>query len=461
MRRTIFIQVPQGLSGDMEPQVGWVVQEAGQQPGPVFYGDLATASNHASGCKVVVLVSAFDVLLTQVDLPAMNKQRLAKAIPYALEEKVIPDLEELHFASGRRNDNNLLACTAVETRHMDAWLQRFRQVGLHPDVICTDAELVELQEHSWSILANTGQLAALKILVRFDDQKALALDLENLPLLLGSVFDALAEDKQPRKINLLLSDDQPNRQNLISLDNEILDNDAEATVNQTGSPAEEQRYDGNSIAQELLQELKAFCDKHQIEFDFTPSEQAYLAIMASNYDDAKVTNLLQGEYSRSEQLGKLFRPWRAAAAVLAAWIILQGGLFIGEYQRLAKRDKELRQQISQVFRSAFPETKTIVDPKLQMERGLKQLQQGNIAKVSLFSLLTKAGKILKESKSVTLTSMRYTGGKLDVDLEITDLESLDHLKERLIKEAELEVDIVSASARDQKVESRLQLKSSS
>lgn len=460
MRRKIFIQIPRDffVNPEIEPHVGWVVQEAGQVPGPVYYGDLATAANHATGCKVVVVVSGYDVLLADVDLPVMNKQRLTKAIPYALEELVISDLEEVHFAVGPRLSNARVACAVVERSLLEIWLQRFKQAGLHPDVICSDAGLVQRQEDSWCLLANSNLLAQHSILLRFDEQRAMALDLENLLILLASVYDSSGEADRPKRLNLVLSEDQLQRQNLISFDDaeSILDNDNEPTINQAACAD-----DVHAVAEELLQELKTFCNKHEIEFEYTPSEQSYLAIMAQNYNESSCINLLQGEYSRSEQLGKLFRPWRAAAATLAAWLLLQGGVFVSDYQQLAKQNRELRQQIGEVFRTAFPEVKTIVDPKLQMERGLKQLQQGGGNQVSLFSLLAQSGKILSESQSVTLTSIRYTGGKLDVDLQITDLESLDALKERLTKEANLSVDIVSASARDNKVESRLQLKQSS
>ena len=82
MRRQIFIYV-NGEHLDVEDDslpVCWVVREAGQIPGLVYYGDLKTAANHATGCRVVVLVSGINILLTHVGLPAMNKQRLARAI---------------------------------------------------------------------------------------------------------------------------------------------------------------------------------------------------------------------------------------------------------------------------------------------------------------------------------------------------------------------------------------------
>jgi general secretion pathway protein L len=53
--------------------------------------------------------------------------------------------------------------------------------------------------------------------------------------------------------------------------------------------------------------------------------------------------------------------------------------------------------------------------------------------------------------------LRFKGSKLDVDVNMPDLQSLDKLKQRLSEEAKLNVEIVSASSRDGKVESRLSL----
>ncbi|MDH5326756.1 MAG: type II secretion system protein GspL [Gammaproteobacteria bacterium] len=456
MKRKIFIKIPSNFAAEGQSRLAWVVQEPGQMPGPLFYGDAATASNHATACKVIVLVSGFDILLTDVALPVMNKQRLTKALPFAMEEQLVSDLDLLHFATGRRTATGTISCAVLERTVLESWLRKFKQAGLHPDVICSEAELLPYEEGNWSVVADTGDLGELRISLRLDEQKALTLDLENLPHFLAGQYEALDDEQRPEKLSLVLTEDQSNRQTLISLDDAILVDGSEPTIDQPAGV-----HNGNAIAQEVLQELKEFCKKHDIAFDFTPSEQSHLSVLAQQYEDGRVTNLLQGEYSRSEQLGKMLRPWRAAAAVLAAWMLLQSGLFVSEYRQLASEEQELRNQITQVFKQAFPETRSIVDPKLQMEKGLRQLQQGSVTNVSLFSLLSQAGKIFNETQSVTLNSIRFDGGKLDVDIHIADLESLDKLKARLINEAKLEVDIVSASSRDQKVESRLQLKQSS
>ena len=107
MKRQIFIHLGDPtLSGTMPDDVYWFVQEPGQTAGPVYHGDLKTAANHALGCRVVVFVSGVEVVLTDVALPNMNKQKLLKAIPFALEEQLASDVEDNHFAMGDRQQED-------------------------------------------------------------------------------------------------------------------------------------------------------------------------------------------------------------------------------------------------------------------------------------------------------------------------------------------------------------------
>jgi general secretion pathway protein L len=58
---------------------------------------------------------------------------------------------------------------------------------------------------------------------------------------------------------------------------------------------------------------------------------------------------------------------------------------------------------------------------------------------------------------MSLRGVRYKSKKLDLDIEIADLQTLDELKLRLVKEAGLQVEIISASAKGGKVDGRLQI----
>ena len=57
----------------------------------------------ATGRRVAVILPASEVLATDSDAPAKSAAKLAQVIPYALEERVADEIENLHFAIGDRD----------------------------------------------------------------------------------------------------------------------------------------------------------------------------------------------------------------------------------------------------------------------------------------------------------------------------------------------------------------------
>ncbi|NIV38091.1 MAG: hypothetical protein GWN58_54360, partial [Anaerolineae bacterium] len=97
-----------------------------------------------------------------------------------------------------------------------------------------------------------------------------------------------------------------------------------------------------------------------------------LSLLAKTEPSGSI-NLLQGDFSRKEQLGRLWRPWRATAALLGFWLLLQGGMAIGNYLSLSAREEQLYTAIEQTYRETFPEARNVVNPRVQMERQLAAL----------------------------------------------------------------------------------------
>ncbi len=73
-------------------------------------------------------------------------------------------------------------------------------------------------------------------------------------------------------------------------------------------------------------------------------------------------------------------------------------------------------------------------------------------------ILKASGADFSKTKGLALQRFSYRDGRLDIALTIPDLQALDKLKERLVKDAGLLVEIQSASARNGKVEARMQLR---
>lgn len=443
MKRQIIIYFHIQQQHDEPVRVSWIVQEPGQTRTPVFHGDLQTAANHALGCRVIVLVPAEMMTLTHVELPAMNKQRLLKAIPFALEEQVASDVDSLHFCLGKRDEFDQQACAVIETDVISQWLAILKEVNIQPDVITSEIYAIPAEAECWSVLftpvVQAENHAEAKVLLRTGSNNGLAIDLSNSVALISHFIDNATEEKRPKKLRLITCADVATA--------EISDDDAIA-----------QETTSNAIAV-IVDQLREVCTDKGVAIERDDSEDDMLTIMAHNIDEWNAINVLQGQFSRKEQFEKLIRPWRAAAAIAFVWLVLQLGLMIADYRELVQVDAQLRGDILETYKSAFPDSKNIVDPKLQMQRGLDELRKGGNSGSDLIVLLSKAGNILRDTDTLDMKGVRYKSDTLDLDFEIADLQALDELKIRLINQTGLSVEIVSASAKGGKVESRLQLKS--
>lgn len=421
MRKQLFLQLP--VDGPSEAgDWCWVVRDAERPGGSLFRGPLADSVKQAAGARVVVLVPGVDVLLASAELPGLNRQRLARAVPFALEEQLASDVEELHFALGQRADDGRIHSAVVAREKIAAWLEQLRAAGLQADVMLSEVLAVPREAANdagrhWSLLIDGA-----RCLLRTDSQQGLALDLDNLPVVLQAALDE-AGDAPPTGLDVKLCGDD-------------------------GFPVSE-RYS----------QLEEICKAAGIELALQPQDDDGALLLARGFDEKAAINLLQGDYSRRGQLEKLLRPWRPAAMLLGLWLVIQLGAMGLEYQRLSAQNEAMRAQITALYREAFPQARKIVNPRVQMERGLAKLRGSGGGQADLLGLIAKAGPLLKATPGLKLRSLRYKESRLDIDLEISTLQALDKLKQRLADEAGLAVEIVSASSRDGKVESRIALRS--
>jgi len=421
VRKQLFLQLPADGLNEADEWC-WVLRDDERPAGSLFRGVLAETVKQAAGARVVVLVPGVDVLLASTELPGLNRQRLARAVPFALEEQLASDVEELHFALGHRDDDGRIHNAVVARDKIAAWLERLRAAGLQADVMLSEVLAVPREAANdagrhWTLLIDGA-----RCLLRTDSQHGLALDLDNLSVVLQAALDE-AGDSLPASLDVKICGDD------------------------TFSDSDDYR------------QLGQVCEEAGIGVERQLQDDDGALLLARGFDEKVAINLLQGDYSRRGQLEKLLRPWRPAILLLGLWLVVQLGAMGLEYSRLSKQDTEMREQITALYREAFPQARKVVNPRVQMERGLAKLRGTSGGQTDLLGFIGKAGPILKATPGLKLRSLRYKENRLDIDLEISSLQTLDKLKQRLADEAGLTVEIVSASSRDGKVESRIALQS--
>jgi len=403
MRNTLLIRTGQGDDGNCE----WLpLDDAGQPVGRVRSGDLTAAAAEANGLRVVVLVPGIDCLLTQATIPGRNRQKLLRAVPFALEDQLIEDVENSHFSLGPALPGGRYPVVVIATRRIDAILDACRSAGLDVYQLVPELLAVPCTGDAVCVVID-GDLA----LVRTGPYSGFAVETENLGLM-------LAAQEQP--------EDSPARPVAIQIPAGAVLPD----LGEAAATAEISRYEGSAL------------------------------MLFSQGMGGGVIDLLQGVYSRNQEWGKLWRPWRATAALLLAGVLLSNIVTGVDYFRLRNEREELNARMKSVFLESFPGTRRVVDPRVQMQQQLDQLQRLAGSGGRFLSLLARSADVLRTAKDIEIAGASYRAGRLDVDLTAANLQVLDQLKQALSAHG-LVVEIQSAAAdAGQRVKSRLRIQGS-
>jgi general secretion pathway protein L len=403
MRETLVIRL-----GSDPDQAEWLSVGATGCPSGAQRGPLAQAARQAAGRRVVALVAGTDVLLTRAELPGANRRRMLQALPYALEERLAGDVEQLHFAAGGRESDNRLPVAVVARERMNAWCDALQRAGLHPQLLISELQALPWEADGWTVL-----LSPERALVRTGPAAGFAIEPDNL---LPLARLALRE-RIPASARLLESPGC----------------DAAA--------------------------LCTLLEQSGVSVHTEPAGDSPLGAAPTQPAVPGAIDLLQGEYSRREQLGRRWRPWVPAAALLLVWLGVQAGITATEYRRLAAENEALAAATERVFRDAFPEVRRIVNPRVQMERGIEELAKHQ-AGGGFLELFEAAGGALAKIPGLQIQGVAYRDGQLDLDVSLGDLQILDRLKQQLDLEG-LAVEIQSASAGEGGVRSRMRLRKTS
>ncbi len=371
--------------------------------GEVQRGPLADLSSQSDGVRQILVAPSEAVTLHRLALPSRKRSTWARAVPFALEDYLVEDIETLHFALGSAVDGGYLPVAVVDRILLSAWLETCDQAGLTPAAVVPDPLLLPWQNDEWSVL-----LEARRALVRTGRWEGFATERDNLALLLAQALAEAGETK-PRRLRVW------------------------------GAPATELAETGVELSPED-----------------TPIEP--LALFASGYQPATILNLLQGGYSRQAHWGRWLRPWRAAAALAGMTLLVQIAGQVYDHWRLQREVTALRTEIERTFKDALPEATRIVNPKVQMETRLRELAPSGGS--GFLELLYQGAQPLAHFPNVTLRGLGYRDGQLDLALEGGDPAVLDRLRQQFERQPGLRMDM-RTTQREGQMESKITVKRAS
>lgn len=365
-------------------------------------GTAATLAAVVGQRRVVLAVPGECLTLTRAQAPRRNRTAWRQALPYALEDHLAEPVEALHFAVGATDADGGTPVAVIRDELLVRWLETLRARNLAPVAVIPDALLPPLEPDAWTLLADGG-----RVLVRQGPARGFACERSALALLLRR---ALAE-AEARPATLRVHGDLP------------LPDDPALPPRRRADPADP------------------------------------WAVLNAGLTFPPPLDLLQGRYGRSAELGRWLRPWRTAAVLAGLVVVAQLAMTGFEQLRLQRERNALNSAMAQVYRQAVPDARRVINPRAQLAGRLQSLDRAG-ADSTFFDLLSRSGAVLKAFPQLTLQTLRFQDGRLELDLEGGSLETLDQLQQRLRRETRLEVQL-RASKREGQVASRVTVREAS
>jgi general secretion pathway protein L len=348
--------------------------------------------------QVVVLVPAQDVLLTRQRLAAPSRAQLLRALPFAIEDRLLAPVEELHFAAVPAADDEVGVAVVARQRLRD-WLERLAQAGIRADVLLP--ETLALPEA-------TALIEDDHAAVRFAAFAALGATPDELPALLSALDpdEAVALDVRDCRVAPPL---------------------------------------------DLPPPVTAYRER----------QSGALAFLARGVD-ASPLNLLCGEFAPAHRGRRGARLWRLAALLAGLVVVLALAGRLVDNLRLARESSRLEAATVAAAKQAFPDLTDAelarTDPERLVRERIERVRGGAGAGANgVLPLLGAIAPVLGATNRVQTRGLEFRNGVLELGLRAPDVATLDALRERFAAVPGLRVEVTAANPTDAGVDGRIRI----
>ncbi len=357
-------------------------------------------------------------MLTDAEVPAKSGTKVAQIVPYALEELLAEDIDSLHFAVGRRvGDASRIPVAVVSRALLDGWLNQLRGAGIEPECIYADSSLAP-ENPGQTVLVLSGD----SVIMRVAGGHPVTLPLSAL----NEALEMLRATQAP-----------PADQVSAFGGNGLVVYAGKSEWEHFGSLIEALRSSFEGLSVQLLAD-------------------GPLGLFAQSLPGTSAINLLQGPYAQETSFSGNFRPWRVAAALLVALLVLHGIGSAAQLFMLKRTEAKLDQSISETFQQAMPGEQNTSNARRRMEARLITLQ-GSTDSAGLLAMLTAVAQARNGANGTALQALSYRNGSLDLQMTAPGVAALDQMSQQL-RTGGWQADLTSGTSCSGSYQGRIQMK---
>jgi general secretion pathway protein L len=335
--------------------------------------------------EITVVVPASRVAFARASLPRGPLAKLARLAPFAIEDAIAPSPDRVRTALVRDLGDGQWLVAVIDREWLERVLAELAAEGAEPDRIVAECALVPCEPGSWTVVWHgSGGFVVI------EGGEAIALD--------------ASLDGRPPLALKLAADECRGRA------------DAPRAVRVLAAGAAE------------LPDLAKW------------SESLHVPVSAGGRWRPETVDARR--VATADLLAETAAPgwhdsgWVARlkpAALIAAIVLgVHTLLTVGDWVRLRYEAAALRTEAESQFRKAFPDAKAVVDPALQMGRGVAGLRRaaGEPDATDAIPLLARIAPALRDA-NLRAQAIKYERGQIELELAVPAGESREALAARL------------------------------
>jgi len=401
----------------------WIaVDSTGARRSEPDSGALAAASVDIGDREVIVLVPSAEVLTTSVDIPVKGA-KLQAALPYALEEYLAEDIDDLHFAAGVKRSSGRTPVSVVSHQQMTSWLEILDDANIPANSIIADS-------YGLARIPGTISLLLAGEFVFINDGGDTELVMQGV-----SPGDALAAIGALDDGTAAVGDGEENDSNPMP-----------RHVLVYCLPGDDEKYQHDWIAM-----------RHELDsVDIKLLPDGVMPRLAVTVATGSGINLLQGRYAPRREYRGIFRPWKYAAMLALAFVLIGLGVKATDFYMLSRQEADLRQTFNTEYQQMLPGAPETDNPVAVIESLQRRIGTAETPPIFLQSM-EQLSRAIQQNTQATIQAISFRAGVIDLRVSAPDVATLAGVERAISESGQFRASIQSTDQDGEKVSGRIQI----
>ncbi len=369
------------------------------------------------GDQLITALPARSAYVRTLQFPFQDEKKIAAAVPFELSSQLPVSIETCATAlqqAQKMADGATVVAAAVPKATLEPLLAIYEDAGV-------PLHMIDLRPYCYT--AGLGRQVDGAILVCASEQETTVALINNGSVSETRTFSAVAESASSQYL-------------------QHLNREIRSLTHASGAGPHPLILMGSSISEELAKALQDL--EHQVEIlslelgkkvidgPFLPA--VALALRAKVTKNNLSFNFRRGQYALRGEWANLKKRLVFLAAILAMAVSIMAGSMALKFAEKAGRLNKMQEEMTEVYRSLFPEATTIVDVPLQIRSAIRELQEkGNLVSGNQATVLAVLKEVSRLPELVTVEFQELALGAAELKLSghTASFEAVNKIKEAL------------------------------